>query len=206
MQSQADAILPLNDVPDWSVIALREEPKRVAVVTSTRPRGNVLIQFNPDEGVFLPSTREVHLLFTPAALAYEYLATHQLEDLPSGDLPTHTYPFLSSDSKRDRTWQFPALLAIKLGLLKLGYRERGYLDHGQTLIIEDEQHTLFAIWDNGGELGLEQLNDREALLHMIPLTRWSKAIPLRTVVYRLHCTLTDVPIDYDFDPPAELMA
>ena len=82
-----------------------------------------------------------------------------------------------------------------------GFNVKGFIQNGNTAIVELKGLTYY-MWDNGGEIGIEEINSRyynnDKLAKMIPLTSWGLDIDVLTLAYRCIKAFNGEPIDYDF--------
>lgn len=72
----------------------------------------------------------------------------------------------------------------------------GYVSNQQTAIV-DYKNTWFCIWDNGGEIGVEKINDDEP--RFAPMTYFGRPLNALTMGYRLGQIIEGKEIDYDFE-------
>ena len=102
------------------------------------------------------------------------------------------------------------LLAVVLRILKEeysntmnGFNILGFINNNKTSIVELKGLTYY-MWDNGGEIGIEEINarynDNNNLPNMIPLI----SNPL-TMVYRIKQVFNNETIDYNFDDPKDIL-
>ncbi len=186
----------LCHVPDWSVIVLSDEPSALGVVTNTRPRGKVLVKTSRNAEQFLSADHLARVWKYHAELAHDCLDTHQTAPVDVSS-PTHVDAMLHG-SDRDRTWTGnPAMRAIAGFLNACGVKRRGLLNNEHVLVLE-RRYRSFELSDNGGEINI--FCDGQPTTS-VPLTRWSAALRVDTVVYRILCVLNGTSIDYDYDPP-----
>ncbi|MDO5577198.1 MAG: hypothetical protein Q4F84_08970 [Fibrobacter sp.] len=90
------------------------------------------------------------------------------------------------------------LLNILLALTKReceGARLLGFLENQQTAVLEYE-HKAYYLWDNGGEMGLDEIN--VDLPCFIPMSNFGQKLNSLTVAYRINKILHTKDIDYDF--------
>ena len=82
-----------------------------------------------------------------------------------------------------------------------GFNVKGFIQDGNTAIVE-LKGINYNMWDNGGEIGIEEINARyynnDKLAKMIPLTSWGLDIDVLTLAYRCIKSFNGEPIDYDF--------
>lgn len=87
------------------------------------------------------------------------------------------------------------LLALKANELP-DSRIVGYVSNQQTAVV-DYKNTWFCIWDNGGEIGVEKINEGEP--RFAPMTIYDKPLNALTMAYRIRQMIEGKEIDYDFE-------
>jgi hypothetical protein len=86
-----------------------------------------------------------------------------------------------------------------------GFNILGFIHNGNTAIIEFRNLTYF-IWDNGGELGIEEINKKynnDELAAMIPLTNFESELNALTIAIRCKQYFDGSKIDYSFKADLE---
>lgn len=90
------------------------------------------------------------------------------------------------------------LLNILLALTKHECQQAeviGFVHNQQTAVVEHKNKSYF-IWDNGGEMGVEEINNEPGVC--VPMTCFGSPLNALTVAYRISQVLQDKEIDYDF--------
>ena len=72
---------------------------------------------------------------------------------------------------------------------------RGFIDSGHTAVV-DYHNKDFYIWDNGGEMGVEEINSGKS--RYAPMTNFGSPLNALTMAYRINQILQGKEIDYDF--------
>lgn len=68
---------------------------------------------------------------------------------------------------------------------------------GHDTVFVEYRNTIFQVWDNGGEIGVEKVNSGD-LPRFAPLTYFERVCTAWTMTYRLLAILRGAEIDFGF--------